>query len=247
MRKLLLFLVILLSAQTASAAWSQRHFNAGTPTGSNPFTLTVTSSTAGDLIVVWYGSGANVANCITSVSDNASGGTNSYTVETGTSVNVSSAGSGEFAWSLTARGSVTSVIATVNVSCSSPVMIVWQISGIAASPKDAANTNTFSASTIPIGATVTTTQTGDYIVAAMVTTGTVTGMCTSGCTGTDGSAWTSDSTTGGDGYAHVTSTSAAATTWQPQWAQSSGNGAAATIAFKATGTAVVTRGKAVIF
>jgi hypothetical protein len=88
----------------------------------------------------------------------------------------------------------------------------WEVSGLSTGAPDASNASAGKVTTNNIpGAAVTTTQASDFIVAIMFAGSTnITGM-------SSGSAFTSDFTTDGNGWAHLTSNSANPGTYQPSW------------------------------
>jgi len=105
----------------------------------------------------------------------------------------------------------------------------WEVSGLATGAPDAAGTLSGKITlNNTSGAAVTTTQAGDFIVADMYAGSTnLTSM-------SSGNAFTADFTTDGNGWAHITSNSSSAGTYQPSWytASPAGGFCASTVAFK---------------
>ncbi|PYN82944.1 MAG: hypothetical protein DMD48_14285 [Gemmatimonadetes bacterium] len=94
--------------------------------------------------------------------------------------------------------------------------VVWEVSSInTTSPvQTATKIDNQSASSTPLGASITTSATGEFVVATTVVANSVTGIHA-------GNAFTNDRFTNGNGFAHLTSNTASAGTYQAQWDQSS--------------------------
>ena len=105
---------------------------------------------------------------------------------------------------------------------------VWEVSGISTSAPDVTNTSNGNVTLNTPGPAVTTTKGGDFIVSVLFAAGsTMSGIST-------GNEFTDDFTTNGNGWAHITSNSAPAGTYQASWVTSSPQGGycASTVAFR---------------
>ncbi len=91
---------------------------------------------------------------------------------------------------------------------------VWEVAGIRADLTIAsvAALSDQAATTMPLGASITTTQPGELVVSVAVVNNTVSGIA-------PGSGFTSDSTLYGDGWAHLTDRAAPPGTYQARWLQ----------------------------
>jgi hypothetical protein len=167
--------------------------------------LTVPSTLSGDTIVVALI--FNGTTSVTSVSDNAG---NTY-VSAGARSTVANFAV-EIWYASSAASGATIVTPTFAGSPTHLEMTEWEVSGVSAGVPDAtaiASGSVVSSNTA--GPPITTSRTGDFIVSALFA-GAVDFSSIS-----SGNAFTDDFSTNGNGWAHITSNSTAAGTYQPSW------------------------------
>jgi Divergent InlB B-repeat domain len=208
---------------TNSTAWTLLN---KTSNGGSPITsLTIPASGSGHLIAIAIM--FNGKTSVASVSDNAPGGGNNY-VSAGARSTVG-LGATEIWYAVNSNPGATVVTPTFVGSPTRVLITVWEVSGISTLPPDATNISSGNVvlNNTP-GPPVTTTQTGDFIVSAIFTSSTSFSSISSG------NEFTNDFRTFGDGWAHITSNSAAAGTHQASWltAAPSGIYCASTVAFR---------------
>ena len=196
-----------------------------TSKGGNPISsLTIPATVGGHLLVVAMA--FNGKTSVTGVSDNASGGSNTY-VSAGAR-STTSTWSTEIWYAVNANPGATVVTPIFAGSPSSVQITVWEVSGISHSVPDATNVSSGSVTANnTAGAAVTTTQVGDFIVSTLLAnTADFTSI-------TSGNEFTDDFTTFGNGWAHITSAAATAGTHQASWYTASPTGVycASTVAF----------------
>ena len=164
---------------------------------------------AGDLLVI-----ADILlgpTQVTSIVDNAPGGTNAYTAipnaKAFDSVNDSTL---EIWYAANIKAGTTQI--TVTDTAQARVTGVWEVSGIVASaPLDTAASLQSQPSTLmPVAPPVTTTSTGDFIVAVVNYQDSVDGIAA-------GNAFTNDLSLDGDGWGHLTSADAPSGVYQAVW------------------------------
>ena len=186
--------------------------------------LTIPATGSGHLIAVAIM--FNGKTSVASISDNATGSSNTY-VSAGAR-STSYTWSTEIWYAVNSKPGATVVTPTFASSASSVQIAVWEVSGLSASVPDATNASSGSLTlnNTP-GAAVTTKQAGDFIVSSILANTSDLSSISSG------NAFTDDFTTDGNGWAHLTSTSAAAGTYQASWytAAPSGTYCANTVAF----------------
>jgi hypothetical protein len=186
--------------------------------------LTIPATGSGHLIAVAII--FNGKTSVASISDNATGSSNTY-VSAGAR-STSYTWSTEIWYAVNSKPGATVVTPTFASSASSVQIAVWEVSGLSASVPDATNASSGSLTlnNTP-GAAVTTKQAGDFIVSSILANTSDLSSISSG------NAFTDDFTTDGNGWAHLTSTSAAAGTYQASWytAAPSGTYCANTVAF----------------
>ena len=186
--------------------------------------LTIPATGSGHLIAVALIFNGNTS--VASLSDNATGGSNTY-VSAGAR-STTSAWSTEIWYAVNSKPGATVVTPSLAGSAPQIQMALWEVSGLSASTPDATNTSSGSLTlnNTP-GPAVTTKQAGDFIVSIMLANTSNLSAITSG------NAFTDDFGTDGNGWAHLTSTSAAAGTYQASWftASPSGQYCASTAAF----------------
>ena len=190
----------------------------------NITSLTIPATGSGHLLAVALI--FNGKTSVASISDNATGGSNTY-VSAGARA-TSSTWSSEIWYAASSKAGATVVTPTFAGSATSIEIAVWEVSGLSTSAPNATNTSSGSvtASNTP-GASVTTTQVGDFIVSVLnANTADFTTI-------SSGNEFTNDFTTSGNGWAHITSTSATAGTHQASWYTSSPTGTycSSTVAF----------------
>jgi hypothetical protein len=188
--------------------------------------LPIAASGAGHLIVIAVQMGSGVT--VSSVTDNATGGSNTYAQATGARATNTSTGDAVDIWyAKGSRAGATTI--TINLSSGIPSsMTAWEVAGVSTTaPFDAAAAaSTQAASASPQGPALTTTAVGDFIVSAAVVANSVTGIFA-------GNEFTNDTLSNGNGFAHLTSNTATAGSHRAQWSQSpSGSFCATAAAFK---------------
>jgi hypothetical protein len=193
--------------------------------GGTAFTkLTIPATGTGHLIAVAMI--FNGSTSVASVSDNATGGSNTY-LSAGARSTVAGF-STEIWYAVNSNSGATVVTPTFAVSPPYLEMTVWEVSGVSTLPPDATGVSSGSVvlNNTP-GPAVTTTQAGDFIVSVLFSGE---GIFTSISTG---NVFTDDFTTGGDGWAHLTSNTSPAGTYQASWYTSAPGGRylASTVAF----------------
>jgi hypothetical protein len=186
--------------------------------------LTIPATGSGHLIAVALI--FNGSTSVASLSDNAAGGSNTY-VSAGAR-STSGVWSTEIWYAVKSKSGATVVTPTLAGSAPQIQMTVWEVSGLSASTPDATNTSSGSLTlnNTP-GPAVTTKQVGDFIVSIMLANTSDLSAITSG------NAFTDDFGSDGNGWAHLTSNSASAGTYQASWytASPSGQYCASTVAF----------------
>jgi hypothetical protein len=196
--------------------------------GGNPISnLTIPATGAGHLIAVAIM--FNGTTSVASVADNAAGGSNTY-VSAGARA-IKAALSTEIWYAVNSNSGATIVTPKFAGSPTHVEIAVWEVSGIAGSPPDAANISSGSVTlnNTP-GPAVTTTEGGDFVLSVLFANAASFSSITSG------NEFTDDFKTNGNGWAHITSTSAAAGTHQASWYTTASTGAycASTVAFRPT-------------
>jgi len=195
----------------ASASWAIVH-KAGR---GGVTSLTIPTTGSGHLIAVALIFSGTTS--VASVSDNASGGSNTY-VSAGAR-NASGGWSTEIWYAKNSKPGATVVTPTFAGSAPLIMIAVWEVSGLAASPLDGAKVTggNLTSNNTP-GAPVNTSQIGDFIVSIMLAN---TSNLSSISTGNE---FTSDFSLYGNGWAHITSTASTAGTHQASWFTSSPSG-----------------------
>jgi hypothetical protein len=189
----------------------------------NVTTLTIPATGTGNLIAVALT--FNGTTSVAGVSDNASGGSNTYVSAGARSTfgNLST----EIWYAVNSMPDATAVTPTFVGSPTYVGITSWEVSGLSTLAPDAANVAFGTVVSNTPGPAVTTTQVGDFIVSVLFApVATFTGI-------SSGNEFTDDFTTDGDGWAHITSTSATAGTHQASWftAAPAGKYCASTVAF----------------
>jgi hypothetical protein len=180
------------------------------------------------LVAAWTSENGGGGTTIASVTDNAG---NVYS-EAGSARSTDTAANtmADIWYSENSVPGATVVTITPSPSGTSGTAVIWEFSGVEPfSPLDqTAVLDSQAATTTPLGASVATTSPAEVIVSVANVSGTVTGM-------NSGNAFTSDSTAGGDGFAHLIATSAGS--YAAQWKSStSGTFCSSTVSFRAAST-----------
>jgi len=171
----------------------------------NTSNLTLPSATGtGHLIIV----GVQTTAMIAGVTDS---GANLYTEVPNSAASASSAGLGISLWSAKSTASATQIIVGAS---SVNAIVVWEVAGLRlTNPVDTATTlDNQAATTLPVGAAITTAQPGEFVVSIAIVANNVTGLHTN-------SAFTNDALARGNGWAHLTSATAPAGSHQAKWDQ----------------------------
>jgi len=197
---------------TANTAWTIVH---KTGKGGAITSLTIPATGTGHLLAVALI--FNGTTSVTGISDNATGGSNTY--RSARARGTSNIWSTEIWYAVSSRAGATIVTPTFASAPTSVMIAVWEVSGISSAPLDAANTVTgnLTSNNTP-GAPVTTSQAGDFIVSIMLAS------TANVATISSGNEFTNDFGLFGNGWAHITSTAAAAGTHQASWFTSSPSG-----------------------
>jgi hypothetical protein len=208
---------------TAPTPWAivNKASNAGNPVTN----LTTPATGAGHLIAVAMI--FNGSTSVASVSDNATGGSNTY-VSAGAKAAVDGF-STEIWYAVNSKSGATVVTPKFAGSPSHVEITVWEVSGISTFPPDAANSSSGSVTLDNThGPAVTTTEVGDFILSVLFA-GEASFTAIS-----SGNDFTDDFTTDGNGWAHLTSNTSPASTYQAGWftAAPAGQYCASTVAFR---------------
>lgn len=202
----------------ASASWTV--VNTASQSA-NPLTsLTVPATGSGNLIAVALMS--NGTTSVSSLSDNAG---NTY-VSAGAR-STASQYSTEIWYAVNSKSGATSITPKFAGSPNNVEMTEWEVSGLATGSPDASN---IASGTVTqnntAGPAVTTSQGGDFVISALLSSADFTGS-------TSGNEFTDDFTTNGNGWAHLTSNAAGAGIQQASWYTASTGGVycASTVAF----------------
>jgi Divergent InlB B-repeat domain len=206
---------------TANASWTlvREKSNGGAITN-----LTIPATGTGHLVAVALM--FNGKTSVAGVSDNATGGSNTY-VSAGARSTVST-WSVEIWYAVNSKPGATVVTPTFAGSPTNVQITVWEVSGLSTSALDATNISSGNVTVNnTVGPMVTTTQRGDFIVSVLLANAADFTAISSG------NEFTDDFTTYGNGWAHITSASAAAGTHQASWDTAAPTGVycASTVAF----------------
>jgi hypothetical protein len=196
-----------------------------TSNAGNPITnLAIPATGAGHLIAVALM--FNGSTSVTRISDNATGSSNTY-VSAGARSTIDGF-STEVWYAVNSKSGATVVTPAFAASPGHVEITVWEVSGISTLPPVAANISSGSVTldNTP-GPAVTTTEASDFIVSVLFA-GDADFTSISA-----GNAFTDDFTTGGNGWAHLTSNSSPAGNYQARWftATPAGKYCASTVAF----------------
>ncbi|HTU43550.1 MAG TPA: hypothetical protein VMF91_00710 [Bryobacteraceae bacterium] len=183
--------------------------------------LTISASGSGNMIAVAIN--FNGTTSVTGVTDNAG---NTY-VSAGARATYGPLSS-EIWYAVHSKSGATLVTPHFGGSPTTIEMSSWEVSGLSTAAPDAAKTASGTVTANTAGAAVTTTQAGDFVVSVLFANAATFSRITTG------NEFTADFTTGGDGWAHITSNSAAAGSHQASWFTASPTGiyCASTAAFR---------------
>lgn len=186
---------------------------------------TLTATMAGDLLVV----GVQVAHggTITSVTDNAPGGTSTFTAIPGSeATNTQGDGGIELWYTPSLNAGATAVTATATTSGASIYTVVaWEVATAQPATVDTVMELSNQASSTTLTAPAVTTQApGELVIAIGIAANDVNALAA-------GSEFTNDTLANGNGWAHITSTTAAAGAHQAVWDTSAGTSCSTAVAF----------------
>ncbi len=214
MKKLLSTIVILVIGRIpAYASWAVIQTTSATQ---NPATSVFSSTfpvntTAGNLIVAFF----NTSGSTITIS-NADIGGNAFTQVPGAKATSATTGLSDIWYLQNNPGGIKATTVHYAAATAFPAMIVYEVSGIKTSGSldVAAQVSSQTATTTPLGAAVTTTAVGDFIVANVNVANSITGIHA-------GNEFTwDDSVKQFTAGSHITSASATAASHQPQWDES---------------------------
>jgi len=195
--------------------------NKASVSGSPANSLTIPTTHSGDLIAVAIL--FNGTTSVTGVSDSAG---NTY-VSAGARAIVGALSS-EIWFAVNSKAGATVITPAFGTSPTHEEITEWEVSGLSTAAPDAAAALSGKITVNnTAGPAVTTKYAGDFIVSAMFAGSTnLTSM-------SSGNAFTDDFATNGNGWAHITSNSTSAGTYQPSWytASPAGGFCASTVAF----------------
>ncbi|HEY1552887.1 MAG TPA: hypothetical protein VGG28_33890 [Kofleriaceae bacterium] len=190
------------------------------PSGGSPsLAVTLTSTLPGDLLVVGIQTAPGAT--ITNVSDDAE---SAYSAIVGSMASNATGDGGVDIWyTPSANAGATSVVATTSDAIYD--VVVWDFATAQPSTVDAVKAlSDQAASTMPMAPPVTTERAGELVIAIAISAGTVTAIQT-------GNEFTNDSKANGNGFAHLTSATAAAGDHQAAWDSNSATYCSTAVAF----------------
>jgi hypothetical protein len=190
--------------------------------GSASVTATLTSTMPGDLLVVGIQTAPGAT--ITNVSDNASGGTSVFTAITGSMASNSAGDGGLVVWyTPSVNAGATSVTATTSDAIYG--LVVWELATAQPATVDAVKAlSNQAASTAPTSPSIAAEHAGELVIAIAISAGTITSIQA-------GNEFTNDAKPNGNGFAHITSTTAAAGPHQAAWDSNSATYCSTAVAF----------------
>ncbi len=190
--------------------------------GAASLAVMLTSTKAGDLLVVGIQTAPGAT--ITSVSDNAAGGTSAFSAITGSLASNAVGDGGVDVWyAPSVNGGATSV--TASTSSAIYGLAVWEVATAQPSTIDTVKAlSDQAASTMPASPAVTTERAGELVIAIGISEGTITGVRA-------GNEFTNDAAPNGNGFAHITSAAASAGSHQAVWLSNSATYCSTAIAF----------------
>jgi hypothetical protein len=189
-------------------------------------TCTIPSTGMGNLLVAaWTSTNGGGGTTIASVADNAG---NVYSEARGARATDTAANTMADIWYAgNSASGATVVTITPSPSGTAGTAVIWEFSGIPPFSRldQTAVLNSQPATTTPLGASLATTSPAEVIVSVANAQGPVTGI-------SPGNSFSSDSTAGGEGWAHFIASSSG--TYAPQWTTgTSGTFCSSTISFDA--------------
>jgi hypothetical protein len=172
--------------------------------------LSIAPTGAGDLIIVGMETGS--AGPVTAVTDDAPSGTDTYTSIAAASATDSAHERGIELWYATGSHAGATTI-TINAPAVYAAA-VWEVAGIrTTNALDTATTlDDQAATSTPVGPVITTAHAGEFVVSIAVVAKDITGIHA-------GNEFTNDRTANFNGWAHLTSNTAAAGAHQAEWNQ----------------------------
>jgi len=189
--------------------------------GSASATTTLTSTAAGDLLVVGiqFAPGATITN----VSDNAPAGTSTFSAVTGSQAsNDDGDGAVEVWYAPSVAADATSVTATGNAIYGT---VVWEVATVQPATVDTAKAlSDQAASALPESPAVTTEHAGELVIAIAISAGSISSIHA-------GNEFTNDARPNLNGWAHITSAAAPAETHQAAWDSNSATYCSTAVAF----------------
>ena len=182
----------------------------GSASGSASVASTLTPTTAGDLLVVGVQSAPGTT--ISSLSDNAPAGTSTFSAVAGSLATNSGQVDGDIElWYTPSVNDGATAVTAATTSASVFTVVVWELATAQPATVDSVKELSDQASsTMPAAPVVTTTKPGELVIAIAVSANNVTGIDT-------GNEFTNDTAVNQDGWAHITSTTAAAGSHQAVW------------------------------
>ncbi len=185
-------------------------------------TTNLTATHDGSLLVVAIETDAGTT--ATAVTDNAPGGPNTYIKIPNSHSSHTNMNLGVELWyAANVKAGATTLAVTIPKIYGT---VIWEVAGLRANdPVDgpATTLNDQPDSTTPLGAAITTTATGDFVVSVVIVANAITNLTT-------GSAFTNDKKIHANGWAHLTADDAPAGTYQAQWDQPTTGGSCASSA-----------------
>ena len=184
---------------------------------------TLAPTTAGDLLVVGvqFAVGANT----TGVTDNAAGTPSTFTgIGASRAHNLQGDGGVEVWYAPSANAGATSVTATASAASLYSV-VVWEFATAAPATVDIAKQESDqAASASPATPAITTVNAGELVIAIGIVADSISGLA-------PGSEFTNDTLANGNGWAHITSTTAPAGAHQATWDSAAGTYCSDAVAF----------------
>src|SRR5262249_46117139 len=194
----------------------------------NTLTVTIPATSVGQMIVVAMG-GNSGTRTITSVTDNPTAGTDTFTQVAGARHTTGSSFVDVWVALKTAGSGATTITINYTTNMNRRDAVVWVVNGFTNAGLDVASgvNNGVQAGGSSTGASVTTTSsTNEFVIGYVNTSGTVTANPKAG------NEFTSGGNITGNGDAGASLVTAAAAAHQPVWTDGGGNFASATVAFK---------------
>jgi hypothetical protein len=191
--------------------------------GLTSLSATVTPTTANDLLVV--GVQFAVGTTIASVSDNAEGGTSTFSAIPGSHARNAHADGNVAIWyTPSANAGATAVTATAGTA-SVYTVVVWEFATAQAATVDiASGLSDQASSTTPVAPALTTMNAGELVVAIGIVATSISQL-------QPGNEFTNDALANGNGWAHITSATAPGGAHQAAWDSTAGTYCSSAVAF----------------